>query len=535
MDILPDEIVSEILRRLPVKSIHRSKSVSKRWYSIICNPQFVISYVSKSSSSPPSLHIIDRFILISPTDSVVSTQLELVSAPNVGTFTINPTLLLSSQEIPTYVSDFPNLLLQHHNGLLLFSMETKRDNKNQKTRTRFSHLFGDSYDKEDALLVCNVYSREWVRIPAPPHPLDQRQCVGFITRMDDHDLGVVSKFVVVEYQHLIPTNGAMLMCFSSDTGRWVVKEAEYLLGLQQWRADWAFTFRGRLFWVVVSIGIIVWDEDPFCSSENERKAVCRLIHLPLGCARPVCTVDLMSRRSVGVSGGFIQFIEMIMSGETVLELWRLSDLESGEWVLLHKVSQDYLVDYLYHHLTLTLPQICFLHPFQCDTVFFQTGAYAFSYNLRTGKVVSISKFIGDGQFLPIVLPTWPTSIPPRLYAAYAKEEGNGLFKGGNFDEAISSYSRSIALSASAQAYANRALAYLKVSRFSEAEDDCNHALSLDGDYVKVYKRRAIARKELGNLQGSMDDIGCVLKLEPNNQDMKKQYSEIKSLLEREQA
>lgn len=117
-------------------------------------------------------------------------------------------------------------------------------------------------------------------------------------------------------------------------------------------------------------------------------------------------------------------------------------------------------------------------------------------------------------------------------AAYAKEEGNELFKGGNFDEAISSYSRSIALSASAQAYANRALAYLKVSRFSEAEDDCNHALSLDGDYVKVYKRRAIARKELGNLQGSMDDIGCVLKLEPNNQDMKKQYSEIKSLLER---
>ncbi|XP_056682867.1 uncharacterized protein [Spinacia oleracea] len=77
------------------------------------------------------------------------------------------------------------------------------------------------------------------------------------------------------------------------------------------------------------------------------------------------------------------------------------------------------------------------------------------------------------------------------------------------------------------------MAYLKVGRYHEAEDDCTEALNLDGEYVKVYGRRAIARKELGNLEGSMQDIEVSLKLEPKNKEMKKQHDEIKSLLEKD--
>lgn len=54
---------------------------------------------------------------------------------------------------------------------------------------------------------------------------------------------------------------------------------------------------------------------------------------------------------------------------------------------------------------------------------------------------------------------------------------------------------------------------------------------MDSEYVKVYARRASARKELGNLKGAMEDIEYALKLEPKNQEMNKQHAELKHVLE----
>ncbi|PIN10064.1 hypothetical protein CDL12_17355 [Handroanthus impetiginosus] len=114
-----------------------------------------------------------------------------------------------------------------------------------------------------------------------------------------------------------------------------------------------------------------------------------------------------------------------------------------------------------------------------------------------------------------------------------KELGNEFFKQKKFMEAIECYSRSIALSPTAVAYANRAMAYIKIKRFQEAEDDCTEALNLDDRYIKAYSRRSTARKELGKLKESFDDAEFALRLEPKNQEIKKQYGESKSLLEKE--
>ncbi|PSS03074.1 RNA polymerase II-associated protein [Actinidia chinensis var. chinensis] len=118
-------------------------------------------------------------------------------------------------------------------------------------------------------------------------------------------------------------------------------------------------------------------------------------------------------------------------------------------------------------------------------------------------------------------------------AASEKELGNEYFKQKKFNEAIDCYSRSIALSPTAVAFANRAMAYLKIRRFQEAEDDCTEALNLDDRYIKAYSRRSTARKELGKLKGSMEDAEFALRLEPNNQEIKKQYAEAKSLYDKE--
>ncbi|KAK6288523.1 hypothetical protein POUND7_000064 [Theobroma cacao] len=118
-------------------------------------------------------------------------------------------------------------------------------------------------------------------------------------------------------------------------------------------------------------------------------------------------------------------------------------------------------------------------------------------------------------------------------AASEKELGNEYFKQKKFKEAIDCYSRSVGLSPTAVAHANRAMAYLKIKKFQEAEDDCTEALNLDDRYIKAYSRRATARKELGKLKESIEDTEFALRLEPNNQEIKKQHAEFKSLYEKE--
>ncbi|CAO2832538.1 unnamed protein product [Amaranthus hypochondriacus] len=117
-------------------------------------------------------------------------------------------------------------------------------------------------------------------------------------------------------------------------------------------------------------------------------------------------------------------------------------------------------------------------------------------------------------------------------ASSEKDLGNEYFKQKKFNEAIDCYSRSIALSPTAVAYANRAMAYLKIKRYQEAEDDCTEALNLDDRYIKAYSRRATSRKELKKLRDSLEDVEFALRLEPQNADLKKQRVEVKSLLEK---
>lgn len=118
-------------------------------------------------------------------------------------------------------------------------------------------------------------------------------------------------------------------------------------------------------------------------------------------------------------------------------------------------------------------------------------------------------------------------------ASSEKELGNEYFKQKKFKEAIECYSRSIAFSPTAVAYANRAMAYLKIRRFQEAEDDCTEALNLDDRYIKAYSRRATARKELGKYKECFEDAEFALRLEPHNQEIKKQYTEARSLYDKE--
>ncbi|KAM5561023.1 hypothetical protein ABKV19_021904 [Rosa sericea] len=145
---------------------------------------------------------------------------------------------------------------------------------------------------------------------------------------------------------------------------------------------------------------------------------------------------------------------------------------------------------------------------------FGTSSYSRNYD----PINTISSSFGSEDSLPD--------------AASEKDLGNEYFKQKKFKEAIDCYSRSIALSPTAVAFANRAMSYIKIKRFQEAENDCTEALNLDDRYIKAYSRRATARKELGKLKESIEDAEFALRLEPHNQEIKKQYAAAKSLYEK---
>ncbi|EFJ28772.1 hypothetical protein SELMODRAFT_411379 [Selaginella moellendorffii] len=120
-------------------------------------------------------------------------------------------------------------------------------------------------------------------------------------------------------------------------------------------------------------------------------------------------------------------------------------------------------------------------------------------------------------------------------AVTEKELGNELFKEKKYVQAIECYSRSIGLHPTAVAYANRAMALLKIRRYEDAEMDCSEAIALDDRYTKAYARRGTARRERDKLLGAVEDFEFALRLEPHNKDLQKQYEEAKALYEKKNA
>ncbi|CAH1163900.1 unnamed protein product [Phaedon cochleariae] len=104
-------------------------------------------------------------------------------------------------------------------------------------------------------------------------------------------------------------------------------------------------------------------------------------------------------------------------------------------------------------------------------------------------------------------------------AIVEKEKGNKFVKCQKWNEAVKCYTKAIeCYSYDPIFYANRALCYLKLSKFEEAERDCELSLKLDPTYVKAYQRRAAARTSLNKLEHAESDLLRVIELEPKNKE-----------------
>ncbi|KAF5833987.1 hypothetical protein DUNSADRAFT_9513 [Dunaliella salina] len=131
---------------------------------------------------------------------------------------------------------------------------------------------------------------------------------------------------------------------------------------------------------------------------------------------------------------------------------------------------------------------------------------------------------GAAQAPPPAEPSHPPirNSEPQTSEAW-RTRGNDLFKAGQHAYAKECYSRSIALDpASATAYANRAMAELRLMEWPQAEEDCSHALKLEPNHVKALHRRGTARRRLGNTFGAAQDFEHALRMEPGNASLAKE-------------
>jgi len=105
----------------------------------------------------------------------------------------------------------------------------------------------------------------------------------------------------------------------------------------------------------------------------------------------------------------------------------------------------------------------------------------------------------------------------KAEAENLKNTGNDLMKAGKFEEAVRKYSEAIHLFASPIFFCNRAAAYSKLERHSDAVDDCRIALSLDATYSKAYGRMGLAYSCMNKFPEARDAYKKALEIEPGNE------------------
>ncbi|KAK9383091.1 uncharacterized protein V2V93DRAFT_364224 [Kockiozyma suomiensis] len=106
-----------------------------------------------------------------------------------------------------------------------------------------------------------------------------------------------------------------------------------------------------------------------------------------------------------------------------------------------------------------------------------------------------------------------------------KNEGNEAFKRGDLQAALDLYSAALAIDpankgTNSKLYSNRATVNLKLNRMDEVIADCDAALALDPDFIKVRRTRARALGKLERWEEAKQEFQKVAEADPSDNNIR---------------
>ncbi|XP_037425005.1 putative F-box protein At1g50870 [Triticum dicoccoides] len=359
--LFTDDIILEILSRLPARSVHRFKCISVSWRNLIADP-------ANRKKLPQTLA---GFLYFTTDDSGHHHHFASVSGRAPLFDPCLPYLQPDKYKDMTQVDTC--------NGLLLY-----RGSNNK--------LVTCNWAKDDyRFVVCNPVTGRWMELPpSPQSPENRFSCIAGLA----FDPAVSSHFYVLHFEQTI--QGSYITAvniYSSRTRAWTHKDSGMVQKVALFYLTRCVFVGGMMYLMGIHKGIN--EENVLVGVDMEVK-VWKIIRVP------------HSSRvgTLGTSQGCLHFAiasQDQLNKELVseIELWCLKDRDSTELVLKHTASIDKLMS-----TTELGYRVAEIHP-DCDTIFL--GSYggdtlaAYMRHQKVGCILNLETNITLWhQFLPYV-------------------------------------------------------------------------------------------------------------------------------------
>jgi F-box interacting protein len=281
--ILTEDLVIEILSRLPYSSLCRFKCVSKSWLVLCSDPE-----IRKKSTQTLSGFF---YMSLSPTYTRQFTNLSGRGQPMVEpSFPILPNL--------------PEVRFMDCSNGLLLCLDIISPSPGQNI-----------LEMEIYYIVCNPATHEWVMLP---NIIERRgiynRRLGFDPTVSPHF--TVFLIVCKDYYHNDPVIGVEI--YSSETGVWTYKESEWDNGTVVGNTSKSVFFDGVMHFTTSGSSLVTVDKE----GKTWRK-------IPT----PYQTLHTY----IGVSQGHLYSVNHDRSGHKIA-VWVLEDYDSGQWILKYTFS-----------------------------------------------------------------------------------------------------------------------------------------------------------------------------------------------------
>ncbi|XP_019163488.1 PREDICTED: putative F-box/kelch-repeat protein At1g15680 [Ipomoea nil] len=301
-NLLCDELVGEILVRLPTTSAVRFQAVCKRWYSLISSPYFIARFRHHHNHTDNvESSLVFRFAYSCDfCDSADCNQCD------------------SDFQI---ISNSSSLLRKVYGESALFRLSYLPCPPTDLHKLRLEGSFADlilcscliTLTNKIDYYVSNPLTRQWIALPpAAYESLPQDVSIGFLWV---EDASHHNKFMVVtekwQWRSLVVSSPLSLNHYGGRTP--------------------LVAYRGMLHWLNADC-IMVYD--PL----NTPEIFSRVIHLPI-------PIQISRNNCFGVSQGCLRVAEVSdeYTIDPILDVWEFEDYDSGLWILVHKIHLRNLI------------------------------------------------------------------------------------------------------------------------------------------------------------------------------------------------